>query len=56
MPKPSNIAAAVRVIEDVSQNSIIQKRRKLREQKLKQIGQRTSITEHQIERLARLTQ
>lgn len=55
MPKQNNNAAAVRVIEDVPQQSIIQKRRKLREQMLKQIGQRTSITEHNIERLAQLT-
>jgi hypothetical protein len=55
MPKPTNHAATVRVIEDVSQQSIIQNRRKLREQMLKQIGQRTSVTEQNIERLAQMT-
>lgn len=57
MPKRNNTTAAVpvRVIEDVSQQNIIQNRRKSREQMLKQIGQRTSITEQNIERLAELT-
>lgn len=56
MPKQNSLAAVVRVIEDVPQQSIIQKRRKLRKQTLKHIGQRTSVTEHQIERLAQMTQ
>lgn len=55
MPKQNNSAAVVQVIEDVPQQSIIQKRRKLREERLKQIGQRASVTKHQIERLAQLT-
>ncbi|WP_176444915.1 hypothetical protein [Paenibacillus herberti] len=55
MPKQNNAPAVVRVIEDVPQQSIIQNRRRLREQLLKQIGQRTSVTEHKIEQLAQLT-
>jgi hypothetical protein len=59
MPKPTDIdmtaSVTVRVIEDVSQQNIIQKRRKSREQLLKQIGQRTSVTKQNIERLAQLT-
>ena len=61
MPKQTNAAAAtvadtVRVVVDVSQQNIIQNRRKLREQMLKQLGQRTSIAERNIERLVHLTQ
>ncbi|MFD2614679.1 hypothetical protein [Paenibacillus gansuensis] len=56
MPKQNNTAAViVQVIMDVPQQSIIQKRRRLREEMLKRIGQRTSVTEHNIERLAQLT-
>lgn len=56
MLKPTNTAATVRVVVDVSQQNIIQNRRKLREQMLKQLGQRTSIAERNIERLVQLTQ
>jgi hypothetical protein len=60
MPLPTNTTAiataTVRVIVDVSQEIIIQNRRKLREQMLKQLGQRTSKAEQNIERLMQLTQ
>ncbi|WP_169089233.1 hypothetical protein [Paenibacillus sp. PL91] len=55
MPKQTSKSDNVLVIKDISQQNIIQNRRKLREQMLKQIGQRTSITEHNIEQLAKLT-
>ncbi|KJD42355.1 MULTISPECIES: hypothetical protein [Paenibacillus] len=45
----------VKLVEDLTQQSIIAKRRKQREQMLKQIGQRTSVTEQDIERLVKLT-
>jgi hypothetical protein len=58
MPLPTNTTATatVRVIVDVSQENIIQNRRKLREKMLKQLGQRTSKAEQNIERLMQLTQ
>ncbi|TYP78252.1 hypothetical protein [Paenibacillus methanolicus] len=55
MKQLDELPSAVKVLEDVSQQSIIEKRRKLRELKLKQIGQRTSLIERDIERLAQLT-
>lgn len=55
MPQQTSKSDNVMVIKDVSQQKIIQNRRKLREQMLKQIGQRTSNTERNIEQLAKLT-
>ncbi|SDX70859.1 hypothetical protein [Paenibacillus sp. CF384] len=58
MPEPinaANLAGTIRVVKDVSQQSIIQKRREQREQLLKRIGQLTSTTEQTIERLYQLT-
>ncbi|SFT04744.1 hypothetical protein [Paenibacillus sp. BC26] len=58
MPEHSNasdFASTIRVVKDVSQQSIIQKRREQREQLLKRIGQLTSTTEQTIERLYQLT-
>jgi hypothetical protein len=55
MKQLHNSPSPVKVLEDVSQQSIIERRRKLREQKLKQIGQRTSMIERDIERLAQFT-
>lgn len=54
MPKQTS-SATVTVIEDVTQQNIIQQRRKLREQSLKQIGRRTSAAEQNIKELVRLT-
>ncbi|CCC86402.1 hypothetical protein [Paenibacillus polymyxa] len=45
----------VKLVEDLTQQNIIAKRRKQREQVLKQIGQRTSVTEQDIEQLVKLT-
>ncbi|MBP3962516.1 hypothetical protein [Paenibacillus lignilyticus] len=58
MPEHNNVAefaSTIRVVKDVSQQSIIQKRREQREQLLKRIGQLTSTTEQTIERLYQLT-
>lgn len=44
-----------KVVVDVSQKSIMKKRRKQREQLLKQISQRTAMAEKNIEKLAHLT-
>lgn len=60
MPKQTSytvdsVVATVKLVEDSTQQSIIEKRRKQREQVLKQIGQWTSVTEQNIERLVQLT-
>ncbi len=43
------------VVEDVSQRSILEKRRKQREQLLKQISQRMAMAEKNLDKLAYLT-
>lgn len=53
MPKQPD--ATVTVVVDVSQKHIIENRRKMREQLLKQIGQQTVITEQNIEKLTKMT-
>lgn len=53
--KVAELAGSIRVVKDVPQQTIIQKRREQREQLLKRIGQLTSTTEQTIERLAQLT-
>jgi hypothetical protein len=47
--------AIITVIEDTTQQNIIQNRRKLREQSLRHIGQQTSLAEQNIKELAKLT-
>jgi hypothetical protein len=55
MKQLHNSPSRVKVLEDVTQQSIIEKRRKLREEKLTQIGQRASMIERDIERIKQLT-
>lgn len=52
---PQYKSSAVRVLEDVPQQTITEKRRSLREERLRQIGQRTSMIERDIEKLTQLT-
>lgn len=56
MLQQANLTAPVTVrVVDVPQKEIINNRRKLRQEMLKQLGQRSAISKKNIEKLAQLT-